>query len=305
MGGATAAYLDGDPDGRLHLQHGPIDLVIGTDGGPAGRESELRATVYAAARRRFFGRPRRTGHGTDASEISRVASGTEADRPRRAPDGGGGRALRGRNLHHADGRRRGAVADEILAAMLAACDAGERPARLYVNNGGDIALHLDDGARFALAIAREDGADLGRFAITAADPTRGIATSGRGGRSLSRGIADSVTILARSAAEADAAATIVGNAVDLPGNPAIHRAPADTVVDDSDLGDRAVVVGVDALSDDETAAALCAGEAEAERLVARGLVHRAALFLGRHGRVVAPPPPPFPPIRKSEAILHA
>ncbi len=78
----------------------------------------------------------------------------------------------------------------------------DRPARIYVNNGGDIALHLDPGARFAIAIAREDGADLGRFAVTAADLTRGIATSGRGGRSLSMGIADSVTLLAASAADA-------------------------------------------------------------------------------------------------------
>lgn len=102
------------------------------------------------------------------------------------------------------------------------------------------------------------------------------------------GIADSVTVLAASGAAADAAATVIGNAVDLPGHPGVDRRPASAVVDDSDLGDRPVVVGVGALTDTEIAIALDAGEAAARRLMARGLVHRAALFLGRHGRVAAP-----------------
>ena len=50
---------------------------------------------------------------------------------------------------------------------------------------------------------------------------RGIATSGWRGRSFSLGIADAVTVLAATAAEADAAATVIANAVDLPGHPAI------------------------------------------------------------------------------------
>ncbi|SDE38226.1 hypothetical protein [Ruegeria marina] len=34
---AVAALL---PDGkRLHLQHGPIDLIIGAEGGPGAREN--------------------------------------------------------------------------------------------------------------------------------------------------------------------------------------------------------------------------------------------------------------------------
>jgi ApbE superfamily uncharacterized protein (UPF0280 family) len=53
-------------------------------------------------------------------------------------------------------------------------------------------------------------------------PVRGLATSGWGGRSFSLGIADSVTVLARCAAAADAAATVVANAVDAE-HPAIER----------------------------------------------------------------------------------
>ena len=51
---------------------------------------------------------------------------------------------------------------------------------------------------------------------------RGIATSGWRGRSFSLGIADAVTVLAATAAEADAAATMIANAVDLPGHPGDH-----------------------------------------------------------------------------------
>ena len=65
---------------------------------------------------------------------------------------------------------------------------------------------------------------------------RGIATSGWRGRSFSLGIADAVTVLADRAAAADAAATIIANAVDLPGHPAIVRVPACELAPDSDLG---------------------------------------------------------------------
>ena len=78
--------------------------------------------------------------------------------------------------------------------------------------------------------------------------SRGIATSGRHGRSFSLGIADAVTVLARTASQADAAATIIANAVDLPGHPAIIRCPANELQPDSDLGARLVTRDVGELS---------------------------------------------------------
>lgn len=304
MGGAVAAWLDGGPDGRLHLQHGPIDLVVGADGGP---DPAARLDALAAARARFstildelvgelafLKAPARPGGPRPAGAVARrMAAAVEP--------------FAGETFVTPMAAVAGAVADEVLAAMLAAVDPTRRPARIYVNDGGDIALHLDPGAAFRVGVAREDGAGLGRFAVTADDPSRGVATSGRGGRSLSMGIADSVTILAATAAAADAAATIVGNAVDLPGHPAVRRLPAREVVDDSDLGDRPVVVGVGALTAEETAAALAAGVAAAERLAARGLIHAAALFLGREGRVVAPAgrPSASPSLPQPEAARHA
>ena len=90
-------------------------------------------------------------------------------------------------------------------------------------------------------------------------PVRGIATSGQGGRSLSLGIADAVTVLAADAATADVAATLIANAVDLPGHPAVLRAPATDLDPDSDLGERPITLRVGALTPVAVEAALRQG----------------------------------------------
>jgi ApbE superfamily uncharacterized protein (UPF0280 family) len=127
------------------------------------------------------------------------------------------------------------------------------------------------GARFRISVAGLDGADLGRIDVGFADTARGVATSGWGGRSFLLRIADAVTVLARSAAEADVAATMICNAVDLPGHVAVGRAPADSLQPESDLGVRLVTVSVGALSLGEVAEALARGAAVAEDLCGRGL----------------------------------
>ena len=122
--------------------------------------------------------------------------------------------------------------------------------RAYVNNGGDIALHLAPGEHFVAGmVERPDRPSLfGTVTLDSAQPVRGIATSGWRGRSFSLGIADAVTVLADRAAMADAAATVIANAVDLPGHPNIVRVPADTLAPDSDLCDRLVTQEVGELS---------------------------------------------------------
>src|SRR5690606_41231750 len=86
--------------------------------------------------------------------------------------------------------------------------------------------HLAPGNAMLLAIAGNGRGFGDRIRIRAEDEVRGVATSGWRGRSFSLGIADAVTVLARTGAEADAAATLIANAVDLPGHPAIKRRPA-------------------------------------------------------------------------------
>src|SRR5690606_39314031 len=123
----------------------------------------------------------------------------------------------------------GAVAEELLEAMVV----GRVLDKAYVNNGGDSALHVGDGHSLRLAVAGIGPGRGDRVVIGSADPTRGVATSGWRGRSFSLGIADAATVLARSGAAADAAATIIANAVDLPGHPAIVRTPAVDLAPDS------------------------------------------------------------------------
>lgn len=256
------------PDGqRLHLQHGPSDLIISAEGD--------RACAYDAAITRF------------ETIIAEIAAELPALRSRvfpltTRPDGVVAKRMHDAALSFATGRYltrmaavAGAIADEILAAMT---QAGELK-RAYVNNGGDIALHLAPGQSYRTAIKGYDGVDLGRVEITANDPVRGIATSGRHGRSLSRGIADSVTVLADCAAQADVAATLVANAVDLADHPAIIRRPAQDIVDDSDLGALPVVSRCGRLSTAECADALTKGRHLAGVFQSRGLIAGAGLFL--------------------------
>jgi ApbE superfamily uncharacterized protein (UPF0280 family) len=199
----------------------------------------------------------------------------------------------------------GAVADEILAATVEAAELD----RAYVNNGGDIALHLAPGQSFAIGMVdRPERPGLfGQARISAQDRIGGIATSGRHGRSFSLGIADAVTILAGDAAAADAAATLVANAVDLPDHQNITRVPASDLDPQSDLGARLVTRDVGELTREEIARALARGEAEAQRVLRKHQIAAAALRLNGETRLVGCPeltsapwrpanPPPPPPL---------
>lgn len=176
----------------------------------------------------------------------------------------------------------GAVADEVLAA---ATDPGDEVERIFVNNGGDIALHLGQRASFDIGLVPDPRRPrvVGKMVVHTSDPVRGIATSGRHGRSLSLGIADAVTVLARDAAAADAAATLIANAVDLPGHPSIARLAASDIDVDTDLGALPVTVDVGYLSPHAIDTALARGREAAERFMVRGDVVAAVLALG--GRI--------------------
>jgi len=264
---------------RLHLQDGPIDLIMEAKGG----ERAVRV-AYDAAAQRFTGL---------LDELcAELAELRKAAHPVHCALGG----VVARRMHAAVApfaddcfitpmaAVAGSVAEEILGAMLGAV----RLDRAYVNNGGDIALHLSEGEQFTVGmIDRPDREGLMRtMMITSDDPVRGIATSGRHGRSFSLGIADAVTVLARTASQADAAATIIANAVDLPGHGAIFRLPADELQPDSDLGSRLVTRGVGALFESEVEQALKAGADCARRVLAAGLIEAAALRLEGKTRIV-------------------
>ena len=288
---------------RLHLQDGPIDLIVEA----RGTAGDVHA-AYEAAAHRFTGlldtlcaelpELRQPAHPTACVLRGRVARAMHAAV---APFAAG-------HFITPMAAVAGAVAEDVLGAMLEVA----RLERAYVNNGGDIALHLADGARFTVGLVdRPDAPGLMRTTTIAADdPTRGVATSGRHGRSFSLGIADAVTVLARTAAQADAAATVIANAVDLPGHPAIVRCPACDLQPDSDLGARLVTRDVGVLQPSEIAAALGAGEDCARALLAQGLIDGAALRLHGAMRVVALQAIDMPstraaPGRRMEGAMHA
>ena len=187
----------------------------------------------------------------------------------------------------------GAVADHVLAAILAPgvgpTGTGPGPLRAAVNDGGDIALRLAPGQRYRVGLCTDPrtGALAGVAQVRAGDGVGGVATSGRHGRSRSLGLADAVTVLARSAAEADVAATLIANAIDLPGSAKAVRVPASELDPDTDLGERLVTVDVAPLSDAERRAALDAAAPLARAAVARGLAIAVVASLQGEMRVLA------------------
>lgn len=264
---------------RLHLHDGPIDLIIEAFGAPLAV-----AAAYQAATKRFV-----TVLDELCGELSFLRTACTADSA--WPHGEVARRMVAavmpyapRNFITPMAAVAGAVAEEILSAMIAAGDVS----RAYVNDGGDIALHLNSGQSFVIGmVERPDRPSLfGTTTVRADDPVRGIATSGWRGRSFSLGIADAVTVLADRAAAADAAATIIANAVDLPVHPAIIRVPARDLAPDTDLGDRFVTQAVGSLTAHEADHALEAGARTADFLLRIGLIRSAALRLQGKTRVV-------------------
>ncbi len=264
---------------RLHLHDGPIDITAQAFG--EKREIEI---AYRAAAARFvevldelcgeleFLRQRSSGKDD-------LPSGTIARRMARsvAP-------YASQTFITPMAAVAGAVAEEILQWMTSAA----KLSRAYVNDGGDIAFHLAPGERFVVGmVERPDQTSLfGTTTIQSVDSIRGIATSGWRGRSFSLGIADAVTILADTASMADAAATVVANAVDLPGHSAVGRIPACELAPDSDLGNRSVTQSVGELTSIEIREALDAGVQVAERLCGAGMIRAAALRLQGETRVI-------------------
>jgi uncharacterized protein len=271
---------------RWHFQHGPIDLIVDVDA-PAATRDRCIADCWEA----FQGIL--PGLVTELSALRRPAS------DRLPLQGAVAVRMALACAPYADeifitpmAAVAGAVADELIGVFQRA-----GVSRACINNGGDIALHLAPGARYEVGVwaqidqlpvagAHDTGLD-GRFTVAADMPVRGIATSGWRGRSFSLGLADSVTVLADSAAAADAAATLIANEVDCDAT-GIVRAPAAQLKDDSDLGDRLVTVAVPALAPPAIAAALARGRQAAECWRDRGLIHAAALFLQGSVEVVQP-----------------
>ncbi len=272
------------PDGRrLNLRSGPIDLIVEALG----------------PRRAVEGAYRRAAHVFPGILPDLVIDLSLLRAPSGEVQTAGSSPVASAMIHRAAEVRAadfatpmicvaGAVADFVLSEMR------KEPGltRAYVNNGGDIALWLAEGQSFDVGICVDlaSGVPGPRAHIAAGNGIGGIATSGWQGRSHSLGIADAVTVLARDACTADAAATLIANAVDLPDHPAVTRTPACDLSPDSDLGARPVTSWVGPLAAEDTARACDAGRVRAGAMIGAG--HAIAVFghvqghsfaLQRHG----------------------
>ncbi len=253
-------------DGRLQLRHGPIDLILEAFG--SGAEVEIGYQQAIAAFRTVLSelvdelvdlrKPLQkfdipTTVCKPASSMVRAAS-VHAPRYFVTP-----------MIAVA-----GAVADHILASLIA----GRNLSRAYVNNGGDIALHLASDANFEIGVCTNPlNHELSStVCISSSSDIRGVATSGWRGRSHSLGIADAVTVLATNASAADVAATLIANNIDLPHHPGIQRSVATELALDSDLGDREVTVDVGELTVAEARRALAAGRRHAQDMIDAGQI---------------------------------
>ena len=271
-------------DNRLHLQHGPIDLILHVDA-----SEEIRKRLYSTAKKRFS-----TVLQELVVEMDLLKQPWSADLP--DPKGGIAQkmcfAVRGSDIFVTPmAAVAGAVADEVLEAMLYEAKNPdpclEEIQRMYVNNGGDIAFWLNAGESFSIGVVDNPGIPElnARVSLAYESPVRGIATSGWRGRSQSLGIADAVTVLAGSAAIADAVATLIANDVNVD-YPGILKRPASEVKNESDLGMLPVTVDVPPLPFDQISEALKRGAQTAGNFIRTGKIEAAYLSLQKQTLVV-------------------
>lgn len=281
MCGTGACYRWLEKHQRLHAQHGPIDLIIQAEGSDTERRMAFEQAVN------FF----------DSVLVDLVAELGQLRLPAVDTESASFRGVVARHMQRSVIAYKsefvtpmaavaGAVADCTLAAL---CN-NRKLDRAFLNNGGDIALHLPADSSYTMGIC--DSTLTARYdASVQIDHTssiRGVATSGWHGRSHSLGIADAVTVLAANAADADTAATLIANRVDLPGSIKVRREAANEITPQSDLGNRAVTVAVHPLTQIEKQQALSTGGSYAQELVTQGLIQSAYLSLQGQRMVVGP-----------------
>ncbi|MFT4725576.1 MAG: ApbE superfamily uncharacterized protein (UPF0280 family) [Granulosicoccus sp.] len=268
-----------DKSTRLHLQHGPIDLLVDAKGSSTdvqrafeqafvafGNILDILAAQLPLLRKAYTPQNDREFIGPVAHRMKEaIEPYTEFNiTPMIAVAG--------------------AVADHVLSNMVLECDL----LRAQVNNGGDIALYLNGESELRIGVCTNPESTLHEDVITLKSEygVGGVATSGWKGRSHSLGIADAVTVLAPTAAAADVAATLIANAVDLPNSDLVLRTPANQLESDTDLGDRLVTVNVSILSTLEKKQALDSGELCARRIMEKGHINCCYLHIQGLTRLV-------------------
>lgn len=258
--------------GKVALDFGPTQMNIQVSGDNAGTGIAMEAAGYA------------TGLVTELAECKMIAA-----RPQREIGAVDGlpvvlrRMIEAvRNSGDTDLTPMAAVAG-TLSDMTADWLFARGIPKIIVNNGGDIAIRLSGEQRATVGIAPALGMPPTHvFHICAADEIGGVTTSGSGGRSFTKGIANAATVLAKTASIADACATSIGNATYSP-HPAIRMIKAEEADPLTDLAGHWVVRDVGELPPETVRAALENGWRRAKELHDREIIKGCVIFIGQAG----------------------
>lgn len=260
--------------GRVLVDHGPVTMTIqaaaaGAPLTPAAVAAGERALALLDELVRYLPTARRA-----VGELAAVPPGCPAVLDRMVS------AVR--LLEESDFTPMAAVAGAIAElALEAAVAAGAT--RVIVNNGGDIALRVPPGDQLRVGIVSDLSTRLcaHMLPVTTESGIGGIATSGLGGRSLTKGIASAAVAIGRSASIADAAATAIANATNAE-HPHIQRCLAEEIDPGTDIRGHMVTLAARDVPDPIQEEALQNGARRARELFQRQVVLGWAIFVGHH-----------------------
>jgi len=172
----------------------------------------------------------------------------------------------------------GAIAERVMEAVIS-----QGATRVIVNNGGDIAFRLEPGTSLRAGIVTDlAGGNITHFLdIKEEYGLGGIATSGFGGRSFTKGIASAVVVLAETAAQADACATMLANAVNAD-DPEIKRSPAELLDPLTDIRGQMVTEKVGKIDRQKVQEAILSGQNKFYSYRNRGLLFGTLIALQGH-----------------------
>lgn len=256
--------------GRVLVDHGPMTLTIQASAGG----QPLTAAALSGAERALALLAELVPH----LSLARLAVSEISELPAGAPEVLRRMVAAVRVLDEGDFTPMAAVAGafaELIAEAVLAAGAD----RAIVNNGGDIAARAAPGERIRVGIVSDLASRRCAHYLDLTDGMGGVATSGFGGRSLTKGIASAAVAVAASASVADALATALGNATNV-AHPAIERCLAEELDAGTDIRGHVVTRRIGPLPRDARWAALRSGDRRARQLHQRGMLLAWAIFQG-------------------------
>ena len=188
----------------------------------------------------------------------------------------------------------GAVADEVADFIFD----DKTVSKVIVNNGGDIAIRLrgEETARVGIRpdISRNQISHVLTF--DARSRIGGVATSGFGGRSFTKGIASASVAVASTASIADVAATLLANATDID-DALIERQLAEDIYPDTDIPGHRVTTRIGDIAQAKVLKALDNGLKKAGEFQVSGFIFGALIAVKGEIRITETLAPMIQPIQ--------